>query len=102
MRTNRQKGDNDTGRPLPEDRWPRIIHAPYLMDGHAHIRGTEVTVHRVLRELAYDRLPIPAALIGKGLQNEDTRAVLLYSADLIQTLPRLLAELQKLHGVPHG
>lgn len=98
MRTSRQKGDHDTGRPTREDKWPRIVQVPNLIDGHAHLRGTKVPVYRVLRELAHERLPVPEILAAKGITDADQKAALLYAADVMQELQQLITELQRLYG----
>jgi hypothetical protein len=86
-----------TGRPRV-DKWPRIAQADDLLDGHAHIKGTKVPVYRMLRQLSSHPLPLPYTMLGSGVREADVVAALAYGADILQQLPRLIAELKKLHA----
>lgn len=87
--------EQNPGKPEAADRWPRIAQLPHLKEGAAHIKGTSVTVERLLRELAHEgHLPMPGMIIGKGVREADIVAALLYAADIIGHMTELEALLK--------
>jgi uncharacterized protein (DUF433 family) len=99
MSTKKEKPDPEQsiGRPDAVDLYPRIVWAAHVMEGQPHLRGTEVTLMRILTVLAdHVRLP-PAAmltpLIGHPVTDTDLRTTLRFAADMMKHLTAMEAEL---------
>lgn len=78
--------------------YPRIVWAAHIQEGHPHLRGTEVTLQKVLRILADHRSADPAALsslAGCVLRESDIRDVHLFCADIVTHLSSMNAELAR-------
>lgn len=91
-RPRRPDPEENTGKPLPHEAHPRIEARPDVMEGHAHLRGSDVRVAHALRSLAHAPLPTVFEVLGWKGRDGDVQACLLYSADMIELLPDLVAQ----------
>jgi uncharacterized protein (DUF433 family) len=82
------------------DNHPLIVCAPHVLAGHAHIKGTQVTLERVLAALQNERKHGPLTLPnGLTITDEQVRACFAYSIDIFDNISKLYAELGRLRGV---
>jgi uncharacterized protein (DUF433 family) len=86
-----------TGKPDVADEHPLITCAPHIMEGHAHLKSTKVTVERVLRAVLNERPDSPLVL-GTGLKLTDAEvsAAFAYAIDIFNNLSKIYAELGRL------
>lgn len=103
MRTKKKDPEDFTGPPDASELHPRIEHAYHLHDGHAVVRGTRLTVARVLRDLARHGLDVGSPdlmlfAVNRRIEPADIVGVLKYAADWMDAMPRLEAEIHRLHA----
>lgn len=96
----RERLNNDIGTRDVVDNHPLVTCAPHLLAGHAHLKGTRVTLERVLAALLSERRPGPLTLPnGVAVTDEQVRACLRYSIDIFDNISKLYAELGRLRAV---
>lgn len=103
MRTKKKDPEDFTGPPDASELHPRIEHAHHLHDGHAVIRGTRLTVARVLRDVVRHGLDVgnPSLMVfavNRRIEPADIVAAVRYAADWMDELPRLEAEIHRLQA----
>lgn len=87
--------DADTGKPDMSEQHPLITCTPSVMEGHAHLKDSKVTVERVLQaELREIKGPIALAS-GCIISETQRRAVLRFSIAVIEDVSKLYAELDR-------
>lgn len=90
--------EQNTGKPEPEVA-PLIEHSPLVFNGHAHVKGTRVTIQHALRTLARNHLlPDPRTMpkLPASFTKEQLIACLEYAALWMESSPSRVAELKRL------
>jgi uncharacterized protein (DUF433 family) len=102
LTTGRRKADLDTDigrRTIPDDH-PLITCAPHIMHGHAHLKGKQITIERVLEALMTNRAPGDLRLSPTVVVTDaEVRACLGYAHDIFANISKLYAELGRLRQV---